>query len=196
MRNKECNCEESRSQQPLRSGMWNTGTLTYDIRITMTPPIAECRSSCRVSPRVTTVATTSFNNEIEEFFSGPASLPRPDLSGLNKIKKTEAKKETDREKDKDGRCNFVRTLSSQTMKASVPVLFFFYSFLPAKRRGFCFFGIVSTDSVSKQPRILLLSFDFDRSSGHRTLRLPEFELLTYNQVIFKISNFGFGNIQI
>lgn len=91
----------------------------------MTPPIAECRSSCRVSPRVTTVATTSFNNEIEEFFSGPASLPRPDLSGLNKIKKTEAKKETDREKDKDGRCNFVRTLSSQTMKASVPVLFFF-----------------------------------------------------------------------
>lgn len=138
MRNKECNCEESRSQQPLRSGMWNTGTLTYDIRITMTPPIAECRSSCRVSPRVTTVATTSFNNEIEEFFSGPASLPRPDLSGLNKIKKTEAKKETNREKDKDGRCNFVRTLSSQTMKASVPVLFFFYSFLPAKRRGFCF----------------------------------------------------------
>lgn len=125
MRNKECNCEESRSQQPLRSGMWNTGTLTYDIRITMTPPIAECRSSCRVSPRVTTVATTSFNNEIEEFFSGPASLPRPDLSGLNKIKKTEAKKETNREKDKDGRCNFVRTLSSQTMKASVPVLFFF-----------------------------------------------------------------------
>lgn len=104
----------------------------------MTPPIAECRSSCRVSPRVTTVATTSFNNEIEEFFSGPASLPRPDLSGLNKIKKTEAKKETDREKDKDGRCNFVRTLSSQTMKASVPVLFFFYFFLPAKRRGFCF----------------------------------------------------------
>ena len=84
----------------------------------MTPPIAECRSSCRVSPRVTTVATTSFNNEIEEFFSSPASPSRPDLSGLNKIKRTEAKKETGRENDKEGRCNFVRTLSSRTMKAS------------------------------------------------------------------------------
>lgn len=79
----------------------------------MTPPIAECRSSCRVSPRVTTVATTSFNNEIEEFFSGPARLPRPDLSGLNKMKKTDAEEERRMEKRRRrARCNFVRTLSS------------------------------------------------------------------------------------
>ena len=66
----------------------------------MTPPIAECCSSCRVSPRVTTtVATTSFNNEIEEFFSVSLLVcPRADLSGLNKIKKTEVEeRETGRE---------------------------------------------------------------------------------------------------